>query len=96
MEPALSLLVEGMAELDSKNRRAYGHDIPLRETVDREAGTALVTGCLDSSAAGVADARTGQKLTVGVPTNPVFVTLKRDRDQIWRVFGTMFPGGTKC
>jgi hypothetical protein len=96
MEPALSLLVEGMAGLDRKGKRAYGYDIPLREVIERKGDTALVTGCLDSSHTGVKEDRTGRKLTVGVPTNPVFVTLKRASDRIWRVYGTQFPGGRRC
>jgi hypothetical protein len=96
MEPALHLLVGGMAMLDREGRKPYGRDIPLHEVVERQGDTALVTGCLDSSHAGVADRATGEKLTVGVPNNPVFVTLKRDHDAVWRVFGTRFPGGRRC
>jgi hypothetical protein len=96
MEPALTLLIRGMAKLDREGQRAYGHDVPLRESVERQGSTALVTGCLDSSRTGVADRATGERLTVGVPTNPVLVTLKRGADGLWRVFGTKFPGGHRC
>ena len=96
MEPALRLLIGGMAKLDRQGQQAYGQDVPIREVVERQGGTALVTGCLDSSQTGVADRATGERLTVGVPTNPVLVTLKRGDDAVWRVFGTRFPGGRRC
>jgi hypothetical protein len=96
MEPALSFLLDGILELDRSGERAYGHLIPAGETVKRLRGTALVTGCLDSSHAGTIDAESGRVLAKGPGREQVLVTLKVGSDSAWRVYQTGFPDGRRC
>jgi hypothetical protein len=96
MEPALSYFVRGIAELDRVGERAYGHAVPVRETVKRRGSTALVTGCLDGSQAGRREAASGRILSRGVEREAVLVTLRAGSDEVWRVFQTGFPETSKC
>jgi hypothetical protein len=96
MEPALSFIVDGIAEMDRAGEKGYGYPIPVRETIKRHGSTALTTGCLDSSHAGTADARSGRILTKGPDSEAVLVTLKRSADGIWRVYETGFPEDSRC
>lgn len=95
-DPELSRAVQRLAALDRSGRKSYGNDVPLRQTVVLRGDTAVVTGCLDSSQSGLADAGTGRKLTRGVATNPVSVTFERGSDGVWRVTQTQFPGTRRC
>jgi hypothetical protein len=96
VDPALTRLLENMASQDADSKRAYGADIPLRESVERMNDLSLVRGCLDSSQSGLIDGASGRKISRGPARNPVLVNLRRGRDNIWRVSFVKFPGGNKC
>ncbi|HEY0485320.1 MAG TPA: hypothetical protein VGD72_03610 [Mycobacteriales bacterium] len=95
-DPELGNALDRLAAMDRRGRRAYGSDVPLRQTVTLTGATAVVTGCLDSSQSGIADSKTGRKLTRGVATNPVSVTFHRGKDGVWRASETRFPGTRTC
>ncbi|HEY0485321.1 MAG TPA: hypothetical protein VGD72_03615 [Mycobacteriales bacterium] len=95
-EPALSATLAWILALDRAGQRVYGHALPVAELVQQEGGAALVRGCLDSSRVGKADARTGNVLSRGLAREAVLVTLKRDADGVWRVYGTYFPKDPRC
>jgi hypothetical protein len=96
MEPALSFLVEGIRKDHSADEKPYGHAVPIGETLKRRHDLALVTGCLDSSHSGKADAQSGKVLTKGPSRELVLVTLKLGADLIWRVYETGFPDTGRC
>jgi hypothetical protein len=95
-DPALNDAIGRIAKMDEAGQTSYGVTIPLRQSVKLDGKSAVVTGCLDSSKSGVADAKSGRKLTVGVPTSPVAVTFKQGADGVWRVSETKFPTSQKC
>jgi len=89
-------LLGRISSLQKRGRTSYGHDRPVSERVEwspKNVKLVLVRGCLDSSATGVMDAKSGRKLTVGIARNPVLVNLSREADGIWRISGFHFPGG---
>jgi hypothetical protein len=96
-DPELRSLLDGMAEQDRQGRVFYGQDVPRPEiemlSIDR--GVAVIRDCQDSSGAGVQDATTGQKLTVGVARNAVSATLHPGPDGAWRVVFVTYPQ-TSC
>jgi hypothetical protein len=93
---ALGRAVGAYATLDKRHQKAYGADLPLHENVVVRGTTAVVTGCLDSSKGGVADKKTGRKLTKGLNRNPTTVTFTRGSDGVWRVLDSSFPGTKGC
>jgi hypothetical protein len=73
---------------------AYGVPRPRAPRVTlRPPGAATVADCADFSHYGQADARTGQRRTVGVARNPLSVSLVRGADGRWRVTRVTYPGG---
>lgn len=95
-DPELTVLVDNLAALNERGEKDYGVNRPLRQTVEIRQNLSLVTGCLDSSGSGVAEAKTGRKKTKGVPQNPVRVNLRRTAGQAWRVSAVTYPGGRSC
>jgi hypothetical protein len=95
-DPALSDVVTRYQNLEKAGRRSYGRIIPLRQAVTVSGKTAVVDGCLDESNSGVANRKTGQKLTKGVATSPVRLTFVEGPDGLWRVSKTAFPVSKSC
>ncbi|MFG1920778.1 hypothetical protein [Cryptosporangium sp. NPDC048952] len=95
-EPELTHLVRSLAALDANGQRNYGADVPVAQTVRVNGTSALVTGCLDSSRSGVANAATGDPVTRGVPRNPVRADLIHAPDGIWRISAVTYPPATTC
>ena len=94
--PLMNYLLQRIARLQKSGRTSYGHDEPRWHRVEKlstSPRTVLVRGCLDSSGTGVMEMRSGRKLTVGVPNNPVLVKLRRDSGGVWLIVGFHFPGG---
>jgi len=93
-DPELSLVLANAERQRRDGIVLYGQVVP-RPAVQpvRGADRATVTDCGDASHAGQADARTGQRKTVGVARNPVVAVLLRGRDGVWRVSTVRFPGG---
>jgi hypothetical protein len=96
MEPALRSLLDGIRDLDRTGEKAYGHLVPVGETLKRRRDIALVTGCLDSSEAGTTDAKSGRVVSRGPGREAVLVTLKAGEDSVWRVYQTGFPKDQRC
>jgi hypothetical protein len=94
--PQLDLLLNNMAALDASGERGYGTDVPLDQSVRRDAGSAIVRGCLDSTKSGIADDRTGELVTRGVRQNPVQVSMSKNFDGIWRISAVIYTGGRSC
>jgi hypothetical protein len=94
VDPELGLILAN-AELQRRNGiLLYGQVIPRPAVAPVHGGDrATVLDCEDASHAGQADARTGQRKTVGVARNPVVAVLLRGRDGAWRVSSVRFPGG---
>jgi hypothetical protein len=95
-DPELSLLLHNLATLTKSPERSYGHNAPIRQKAQLNTGSALVTGCLDSTGTGKASRKTGKLLTRGVPQNPVRVSLTKGADGRWRVSAVVFTGGSSC
>jgi hypothetical protein len=95
-EPALSATLAWIVTLDRAGQKVYGHAVPVAQLVERKGDTALAKGCLDSSRVGKADAETGKVLSRGLGREAVLVTMKRDADGVWRVYGTYFPKDPRC
>lgn len=95
-DPELKSLLGGMATADRKSQVFYGENIPraklLRFSVQQ--GVAVIDDCQDSSRAGLADRKTGKRLTIGVKRNHVVATLHLV-DGTWRVVFISYSR-TKC
>jgi hypothetical protein len=87
VDPELKSLLAGMAATDAKGQVFYGADIPRATTasISPDGNRAVVDDCQDSSHAGNADRRTGQRLTVGVARNHVVTTMSRSAN-VWKVY----------
>ena len=87
VDPELKSLLAGMAATDAKGQVFYGADLPraASASVSPDGSRAVVDDCQDSSRAGNADRRSGQKLTVGVARNHVVTTMSRSGD-VWKVY----------
>jgi hypothetical protein len=95
-DPALSDAVRRYQNLERAGQRSYGRAVPLRQSVTVSGTTAVVKGCLDSTHSGVADRKTGRKLTRGVATSPVTATFTEASDGVWRASKTEFPIRKTC
>ena len=94
VDPQLGLTIALSREQRRNGVTVYGQPRPRVPAVRVGAGgTALVQDCADFSATGQADARTGQRKTVGIPRNPVRVSLREGADGRWRVSEVQYPGG---
>lgn len=89
--PASDRFLLDAAAADANGQRTYGARRPIRESVHQHGSHALVTGCVDASRFGVADAKTGRELTSGNPTEPTLVVLTRQPDTHWRVSAFITP-----
>jgi len=94
MSPALGTVIRTLAAQTASRKGPYGVNLPRPEVAAIVSGTASVRDCQDSSHAGVEDRKTGRKLTVGVPRNPVRATLRRGDDGLWRIATIEYPGGS--
>ncbi|MFI5958546.1 hypothetical protein [Cryptosporangium sp. NPDC051539] len=95
-EPELSHLLRNWTTLDAAGQRNYGRDEPRESSVRVQGGLALVEGCLDSHASGVADAATGAPVTRGEARNPVRATLVLGADGVWRLSAITYSGIAPC
>lgn len=93
--PELSQLVKSLAKQRANGQQLYGQDIPHPTVLSMTAQIAKVTDCQDASASGVRDVKTGRKLTVGVPRNPVDVTMVK-RGELWKVSVVQYRPGKTC
>jgi len=95
VDPELSLILVNAERQRRDGIVLYGQVVP-RPSVQPvgEADQATVIDCGDASHAGQADARSGQRKTVGVARNPVTAVLLRGRDGIWRVSTIRFRRGS--
>ena len=96
IDPELKSLLRGMATADRKGQAFYGEDKPRPRLLRMSAqkGVAVVDDCQDSSHSGLANRKTGQRLTVGVKRNHVVVTM-HFTDGLWRVAFVSYSK-TKC
>lgn len=94
VDPQLSTTLSGMRQQKAAGLTTYGEVTVRISSVEVAGATAKVVDCQDASHAGQADARTGDRKTVGVPRMPVHATLVRDTaDGQWKVSQIDFPGG---
>ncbi len=77
VDPALTKIEGTLASQRAFDRRLYGANTPRPTSVDVTGDQATVVDCQKSDAAGVEDAKTGERLTVGPARNPVTATLQR-------------------
>lgn len=94
-DPQLTTTLNAMRSQKQAGIKLYG-DVTVRiVSVEVNGDTAKVVDCQDASRTGQADAKTGDRKTVGVPRDPVTASLKRDTgDGKWKVAQVSFPGGT--
>lgn len=94
VEPQLTRMLNNLDTLRSRNVAVYGETREHVTKVDVDGAAAIVTECQDASGSGQADARTGEKKTVGIARNPVTAHMQRGGDGKWRVSEIAYPGGT--
>ena len=94
-DPQLTTTLNAIRYQSQAGIKIYGDVTAHIVSVDITGDTAKVVDCQDASHTGQADAKTGDRKTVGVPRNPVNASLKRDTsDGQWKVAQVSFPGGT--
>ncbi|WP_157494825.1 hypothetical protein [Kutzneria sp. 744] len=94
VEPQLTRMLNNLDILRSQNVAVYGETREYVTKVDVDGAAATVTECQDASGSGQADARTGEKKTIGIARNPVTSHMQRGGDGKWRVSEIAYPGGT--
>lgn len=95
VDPQLTTTLNAMQSQKQAGIKVYGDVTARIVSVQITGASAKVVDCQDGSRAGQADAKTGDRKTVGVPRNPVNADLKRDgADGRWKVAQVTFPGGT--
>lgn len=94
VDPQLTTTLNAMHAQKEAGLAVYG-DVTARIVSVRIGDTsATVVDCQDASRSGQADARTGDRKTVGILRNPVTANLTRDKtDGRWKVNQVTFPGG---
>ena len=93
-EPQLSRMVDNLKALQSRSRTVYGTPEDHITKIDVVGDNATVQDCQDASATGQADAKTGDRKTVGIPHSPVVARMQHGTDGKWRVAEISYPGGT--
>ncbi|MTD57140.1 hypothetical protein [Amycolatopsis pithecellobii] len=94
-DPQFTTTLNAMRYQKQAGIKIYGDVTARIVSVEVSGDTAKVVDCQDASHTGQADAKTGDRKTVGVPRNPVNASLKRDSsDGQWKVAEVSFPGGT--
>lgn len=87
VDPQLKSLLAGMAATDKKGQVFYGADKPraTQASISSDGARAVIDDCQDSTGAGVADLKSGKRLTFGSARNHVVVTMQRV-DSEWKVY----------
>lgn len=94
MDPQLGLTIALTREQRRNGTTVYGQPRPRAPRfLLASDGQATVDDCADFSGTGQVDRRSGQRKTVGVPRNPVRVSLRKSMDGRWRVSEISYPGG---
>ena len=94
-EPQLSLTLISARAQKRNSIKLYGEVVPRPKVLPvAGASRATVQDCQDTSHTGQADAKTGQRRTVGIPRNPAVATLELGADTRWRVSKITYPGGS--
>lgn len=93
-EPQLSRMVDNLKALQSRSLTVYGSPEDHVTKIDVVGNSATVQDCQDASATGQADAKTGDRKTVGIPHSPVVARMQHGTDGKWRVAEISYPGGT--
>jgi hypothetical protein len=94
VNPALGEVARTLAAQRARGKVLYGKPLLRPDPVVIRGSVATIRDCQDSSRAGVADAKTGHKDTVGVPRTLVVTTLKRAGGD-WKISSIDFQG-PKC
>lgn len=92
-DPELTRVLEGTRAQQRRGITRYGQVASRPSAVTVNGTTARVRDCQGADRSGQADARTGRRLTVGVPRSPVTGSLVRGADHRWRVSDIHYPGG---
>jgi hypothetical protein len=96
-EPQLSRFRTENAQFRAEGKVGYGLDISYITWPEPIGGrdTAVLNDCQDGSQAGLKDAKTGNKLSVGTVNTPFQATLKRTPDG-WKVSEANIIQGEAC
>jgi hypothetical protein len=94
VEPQLSRMVNNLDSLKSRGIAVYGKNVEYVKKIELNGDLATVSDCQDASKSGQADARTGERKTVGIPRNPVSARMQRSPKGNWMVAEISFPRGT--
>lgn len=93
VDPQLSQAIAVAKEQRRNGITLYGQPRPRTpQTRINSKAKATLTDCVDFSRSGQADAKTGQRKTVGLARTRVTLTLSKGPDG-WRVSAVAFPGG---
>jgi hypothetical protein len=92
--PALAEVAGTLAAQRAHGKVLYGEPVLRPDPVVLRGAVATIRDCQDSSRAGVQDAKTGHKDTVGVPRTLLVTTLKHV-DGTWKIASIDFRG-PKC
>jgi hypothetical protein len=94
VDPQLSRMLGNLKTLASRSLTVYGGTREHVTKIEVAGDGATVQDCQDASGSGQADAKSGERKTVGIPRNPVTAHLRLGADRKWRVAEISYPGGT--
>lgn len=98
VDPGLTNLLTDANTVEQKRWDSYGqitHRITWPQSVNGQP-TAVIADCQDTSQAGSLETSTGNKMTVGVPRNPLQGTFVRGQDGVWRVNQVFYLKDEPC
>jgi hypothetical protein len=98
VDPALTSLLTDANTLNSKGWDTYGQftaRLSWPQPVDGKE-TAAIADCQDASQAGSYEISTGNKMTVGIPRNPLQASYQRGQDGVWRVEQVFYLKDEPC
>ncbi|MDF5759043.1 hypothetical protein [Spongiactinospora sp. TRM90649] len=83
--PLLDTMLEGIAALRASGRVTWGNPTLHTFDVKVQGDRATLHDCQDARKAGQADARSGKRLTHGMPGTHMVAALIKEADGVWRV-----------
>jgi len=98
VDPALTSLLTDANTLNTKGWDTYGQftsRLSWPQPVDGKE-TAAIADCQDASQAGSYEIITGNKMTVGIPRNPLQASYQRGQDGVWRVEQVFYLKDEPC
>ena len=95
-DPELTRVLGGLAASTQAGEVLYGALVLRPKIQSRNATSATIVDCQDTSGHGRMVAATGRKVTVGLVNDLAKVTLARGPDRIWRVATVEYAAAGSC